>query len=57
MPIGRAEQRTALDDAGELVGINTFIMSRSGGAEGIGFAIPIEAAASLISLAAGSSVS
>jgi serine protease Do len=27
--------------AGELVGINTFIMSRSGGAEGIGFAIPV----------------
>ena len=27
--------------AGEVIGINTFIMSRSGGAEGIGFAIPI----------------
>lgn len=27
--------------AGELIGINTFIVSRSGGAEGIGFAIPI----------------
>ena len=26
---------------GELVGINTFIMSKSGGAEGIGFAIPV----------------
>lgn len=26
---------------GELVGINTFIVSRSGGAEGIGFAIPV----------------
>lgn len=26
---------------GEVIGINTFIMSRSGGAEGIGFAIPI----------------
>lgn len=30
-----------INSAGELVGINTFIMSRSGGAEGIGFAIPI----------------
>lgn len=30
-----------INAAGELVGINTFIMSRSGGAEGIGFAIPI----------------
>lgn len=30
-----------INTAGELVGINTFIMSRSGGAEGIGFAIPI----------------
>jgi len=29
------------NSAGEIVGINTFIMSRSGGAEGIGFAIPI----------------
>lgn len=27
--------------AGEIIGINTFIVSRSGGAEGIGFAIPI----------------
>jgi serine protease Do len=27
--------------AGELVGINTFIMSRSGGSVGIGFAIPV----------------
>lgn len=30
-----------INASGELVGINTFIMSRSGGAEGIGFAIPI----------------
>jgi serine protease Do len=30
-----------INSAGELVGINTFIMSRSGGAEGIGFAIPV----------------
>lgn len=30
-----------INTAGELVGINTFIMSRSGGAEGIGFAIPV----------------
>lgn len=30
-----------INAAGELVGINTFIMSRSGGAEGIGFAIPV----------------
>lgn len=27
--------------AGEIIGINTFIVSRGGGAEGIGFAIPI----------------
>jgi serine protease Do len=31
-----------INAAGELVGINTFIVSRSGGAEGIGFAIPID---------------
>lgn len=30
-----------INTAGEVVGINTFIMSRSGGAEGIGFAIPV----------------
>jgi serine protease Do len=29
-----------LDTAGRIVGINTMIMSRSGGSEGIGFAIP-----------------
>jgi len=34
--------------AGEVVGINTFIFSRSGGSEGIGFAIPIERANWLI---------
>lgn len=30
-----------VNSAGELIGINTFIVSRSGGAEGIGFAIPV----------------
>ena len=30
-----------INSDGELVGINTFIMSRSGGSEGIGFAIPV----------------
>jgi S1-C subfamily serine protease len=29
-----------LNSAGELIGLNTFIMSRSGGSEGVGFAIP-----------------
>lgn len=29
-----------VDDAGRVVGINTFILSQSGGSEGIGFAIP-----------------
>ncbi|MHB8080193.1 MAG: S1C family serine protease [Candidatus Krumholzibacteriia bacterium] len=38
-----------VDAAGEVVGINTFIFSRSGGSEGIGFAIPIERAKWLIS--------
>ncbi len=33
---------------GEVVGINTFIFSQSGGSEGIGFAIPIERAQWLI---------
>jgi len=33
---------------GEVVGINTFIFSRSGGSEGIGFAIPVERAKWLI---------
>lgn len=33
---------------GELVGINTFIMSRSGGAEGIGFAIPVNRVKSVV---------
>ena len=30
-----------INSDGELIGINTFIMSRSGGSEGIGFAIPV----------------
>jgi len=30
-----------INTRGELIGINTFIVSRSGGAEGIGFAIPV----------------
>ncbi|HSQ43014.1 MAG TPA: DegQ family serine endoprotease [Fibrobacteraceae bacterium] len=34
--------------AGELVGINTAILSRSGGFQGIGFAIPIDLARSVI---------
>ncbi|HVT94410.1 MAG TPA: trypsin-like peptidase domain-containing protein [Bryobacteraceae bacterium] len=29
-----------VDDSGRLVGVNTFILSQSGGSEGIGFAIP-----------------
>lgn len=33
---------------GEVIGINTFIMSRSGGAEGIGFAIPINRVKSVV---------
>ncbi len=31
-----------IDSAGRLVGINAVILSRSGGAEGIGFAIPVD---------------
>jgi S1-C subfamily serine protease len=31
-----------IDTAGRLVGINTVILSRSGGSEGIGFAIPVD---------------
>ena len=34
--------------AGELVGINTAILSRSGGFQGIGFAIPIDLASSIM---------
>ncbi len=30
-----------INSAGELIGLNTFIMSRSGGSEGVGFAIPV----------------
>lgn len=37
-----------INTAGELVGINTFIVSRSGGAEGIGFAIPVNRIKSVI---------
>ena len=33
-----------IDTAGRLVGINTAILSRGGGSEGIGFAIPVELA-------------
>jgi len=31
-----------IDTAGRLIGINTVILSRSGGSEGIGFAIPVD---------------
>jgi S1-C subfamily serine protease len=31
-----------IDTAGRLVGINTLILSRSGGSEGLGFAIPVD---------------
>ena len=37
-----------INTAGELVGINTAIYSRSGGSQGIGFAIPIELARSIM---------
>lgn len=33
---------------GDLIGMNTFIMSRSGGAEGIGFAIPVNRIKSVV---------
>lgn len=33
-----------VDSAGRLIGINTLIFSRSGGSEGIGFAIPVDLA-------------
>ena len=31
-----------VDATGEVIGINTFIISRSGGSEGLGFAIPVD---------------
>lgn len=37
-----------INTAGELIGINTFIMSRSGGSEGIGFAIPVNRVKSVV---------
>ena len=43
-----------LDASGKVIGVNTAVSTN---AEGLGFAIPIEAAASLIALAAGSPVS
>ncbi len=43
-----------MDATGKVIGVNTAV---SANAEGLGFAIPIEAAASLIAQAAGSSVS
>jgi serine protease Do len=43
-----------MDASGKVIGVNTAVSTN---AEGLGFAIPIEAAASLIALAAGSSVS
>ncbi len=36
-----------VDTKGQLIGINTLIFSRSGGSEGIGFAIPVETAMSV----------
>jgi serine protease DegQ len=37
-----------IDTAGRLVGINTAILSRGGGSEGIGFAIPIDVAQKVV---------
>lgn len=37
-----------IDAAGNLIGINTLIFSRSGGSEGIGFAIPVQLAMSVL---------
>jgi serine protease Do len=37
-----------VDAEGRLVGINTFILSRSGGSQGIGFAIPVNLARSVL---------
>jgi serine protease Do len=36
-----------VDDRGRIVGINTFILTQSGGSEGIGFAVPSNIAASI----------
>jgi serine protease DegS len=38
-----------IDGAGNLIGINTLIFSRSGGSEGIGFAIPAQLAMAVLS--------
>ncbi|MEM1436107.1 MAG: trypsin-like peptidase domain-containing protein [Pseudomonadota bacterium] len=46
-----------VDTAGRLIGINTLIFSRSGGSEGIGFAIPVDLALDIMQrLAAGGAV-
>jgi S1-C subfamily serine protease len=39
-----------VDTAGRLVGINTLILSHSGGSEGIGFAIPVDLVQTVIAL-------
>ena len=39
-----------VDTAGRLVGVNTVIVSRSGGAEGIGFAIPVDLVQTVVSI-------
>jgi S1-C subfamily serine protease len=39
-----------VDTAGRLVGINTLILSHSGGSEGIGFAIPVDLVKTVIAL-------
>lgn len=44
-PINPGNSGGALSDSkGRVIGINTFIMSRSGSTEGVGFAIPVETA-------------
>ncbi|MEW5705548.1 MAG: trypsin-like peptidase domain-containing protein [Actinomycetota bacterium] len=44
-PINPGNSGGALSDSkGRVIGVNTFIMSKSGSAEGVGFAIPIETA-------------
>jgi S1-C subfamily serine protease len=39
-----------VDTAGRLVGINTVILSRSGGSEGIGFAIPVDLVQTVVAI-------
>jgi len=47
-----------IDATGKLVGINTYIFSRSGGSQGIGFAIPIDQAVEIMNaLIAGKHIS